>query len=111
VSVSYAHDAKVQQLSEAMFGQRHRLALMAAIAQSDDGIVNPTDLVETLGIRAQSSIQKPLKSLVEAGLLTRISGLEGRAYYRREQSLGWDFARELVSKALQTAESSCPPPA
>jgi hypothetical protein len=36
--VSYGLSAQVQELSETMFGQRHRLALMAAIAQSVDGI-------------------------------------------------------------------------
>lgn len=77
---------------------------MAAIAQSDDGIVNPTDLVETLGMRAQSSVQKPLKSLVEAGLLTRIAGFQGRVYYRRNDSAAWDFALELLGRALQSPE-------
>ena len=88
-----------------MFGQRHRLALMAAIAQSDDGIVNPSELAETLGMRAQSSIQVPLKRLVDAGLITRISGFEGRVYYRREDSHAWTFALELLSRALQSTET------
>lgn len=99
------HDRLVRRgAAETVFGQRHRLALKSATAQSGDGIVNPTDLVETLGMRAQSSIQKPLKSLVEAGLLTRISGFEGRVYYRRKDSLAWDFALEPLSRALQSAE-------
>lgn len=101
-SVSYAASGKVQELSETVFGQRHRLALMAAIAQSEDGIVNPSQLAETLGIRAQSSIQEPLKRLVKAGLVTRISGIEGRVYYRREDSQAWDFALELVARALKS---------
>jgi DNA-binding transcriptional ArsR family regulator len=104
--VSYAGFANVQALSESVFGQRHRLAIMAAIAQSEDGMVNPTDLVETLGMRAQSSIQKPLTSLVEAGLLTRISGFQGRVYYRRNDSAAWDFAVELLRRALQSPELS-----
>lgn len=83
-----------------MFGQRHRLAVMAAIAQSADGLVNPSDLVETLQIRAQSSIQGPLNSLVEARLISRVSGIETRVYYQREPSLAWDFALELLARAL-----------
>ena len=101
-SVSYGLSAQVQELSETMFGQRHRLALMAAIAQSDDGIVNPSELAEILGFRAQSSIQMPLKRLVDAGLLTRIPGIEGRVYYRREDSHAWAFALELVGRALKS---------
>jgi len=85
-----------------VFGQRHRLAVMAAIAQSDDGIVNPSGLVETVGLRAQSSIQRPLKSLVDAGLLTRIAGIETRVYYRHEDSHAWAFALELVARALKS---------
>ena len=88
--VSYGLSAQVQELSETMFGQRHRLALMAAIAQSDDGIVNPSELAEILGFRAQSSIQMPLKRLVDAGLLTRIPGIErpGVLPPRRQPRLG-----------------------
>jgi DNA-binding MarR family transcriptional regulator len=104
--VSYGLSPQVWELSEAMFGQRHRLALMAAIAQSDDGIVNPSELADTLGFRAQSSIQMPLKRLVEAGLLTRISGLEGRVYYRREDSHAWAFALELVARALTSQDAA-----
>lgn len=100
-SVSYAHAERVQELSAAVFGQRHRLALMAAIAQSVDGVVNPTDLVETLGLRAQSSLQGPLNSLLTAGLVTRISGIGDRVYYQREDSAAWQFALELLSRALR----------
>jgi Fe2+ or Zn2+ uptake regulation protein len=81
-----------------MFGQRHRLAVMAAVAQSD-GTINPSELVEKLQLRAQSSIQGPLTSLVETNLVTRIS-IHGRVYYKREQSVAWDFAIELLAKAL-----------
>ena len=104
-SVSYGLSPQVQELSEIMFGQRHRLALMAAIAQSD-GIVNPSELADILGFRAQSSLQMPLKRLVDAGLLTRISGLEGRVYYRREDSHAWAFALELVARALTSEDAA-----
>ncbi|WP_244892572.1 ArsR family transcriptional regulator [Mycobacterium asiaticum] len=99
--VSYARSERVQELSGAVFGQRHRLALMAAIAQSEDGVVNPTDLVETLQLRAQSSLQGPLNSLLSAGLVTRISGIGDRVYYRREASAAWEFALELLARALR----------
>ncbi|WP_301150312.1 ArsR family transcriptional regulator [Mycobacterium simiae] len=99
--MSYAHSERVQELSAAVFGQRHRLALMAAIAQSEDGVVNPTDLVESLRLRAQSSLQGPLNSLLAAGLVTRISGIGDRVYYRREASAAWAFALELLTRALR----------
>lgn len=106
--VSYAQSMRVQELSAAVFGQRHRLALMAAIAQSEDGVVNPTDLVQTLQLRAQSSLQGPLNSLVAAGLVTRITGLGDRVYYRRQPSAAWDFALELVARALREEDALAP---
>ncbi|OBI24308.1 hypothetical protein A5710_00795 [Mycolicibacter sinensis] len=71
---------------------------MAAIAQSD-GLVNPSELVETLGFRAQSAIQNPIKDLAAAGLITRQEGV-GRVHYRRNPSSLWDAALELLSQAL-----------
>jgi hypothetical protein len=88
----------VQELSRVVFGQKHRLAVMAAIAQSD-GLVNPSDLAVELGFPAQSAIQQPLKDLTAAGLLTRQDGM-GRVYYRRNQHSLWDAAIELLSQAL-----------
>ena len=97
-SVSYAQSPRVQELSAIVFGQKHRLAVMAAIAQSD-GLVNPTELAAELGFRSQSSLQQPLQSLTNAGLLTRQDGI-GRVYYRRNQHSLWGAAFELLSQAL-----------
>jgi predicted transcriptional regulator len=96
--VSYAQSARVQELSAVVFGQKHRLAVMVAIAQSD-GLVNPTDLAADLEFRAQSAIQQPLKDLTAAGLITREDGM-GRVYYRRNQHALWGAAIELLAQAL-----------
>ncbi|MFA5607598.1 MAG: MarR family transcriptional regulator [Leucobacter sp.] len=94
----YARSERVQELSRVVFGQKHRLAVMAAIAQSD-GLVNPSDLAVELGFAAQSAIQQPLKDLTAAGLITRQDGM-GRVYYRRNPHKLWDAAIELLSQAL-----------
>ncbi len=65
---------------------------MAAIAQSADGRVNPSDLVKQLGFSAQSSIQKAFPGL--------ITGADGRVYYQRQPSEAWKFAIELLARAL-----------
>lgn len=96
--VSYGQSQRVQELSAILFGQKHRLAVMAAIAQSD-GLVNPSDLAAELGFRAQSALQQPLKDLTAAGLLTRQDGI-GRVYYRRNQHTLWTAALDLLSQAL-----------
>lgn len=95
---SYAQSERVQELSRVVFGQKHRLAVMAAIAQSD-GLVNPSDLAMELGFAAQSAIQQPLKDLTAAGLITRQDGL-GRVYYRRNQHTIWEAATELLGQAI-----------
>jgi DNA-binding HxlR family transcriptional regulator len=97
-SVSYGRSERVQELSRVVFGQKHRLAVMAAIAQSD-GLVNPTDLVAEIGFHAQSAIQQPLKDLTAAGLITREDGM-GRVYYRRNQHTLWAAALDLLGQAL-----------
>jgi hypothetical protein len=96
--VSYAQSGSVQELSAVVFGQKHRLAVMAAIAQSD-GLVNPSDLAAELGFRAQSAVQQPLKDLTAARLITRQDGM-GRVYYRRNQHALWSAALELLGQAL-----------
>ncbi len=96
--VSYAQSTRVQGLSAIVFGQKHRLAIMAAIAQSD-GLVNPTDLAAELNFAAQSAVQQPLKDLTAAGLITREEGV-GRVYYRRNPHTLWDAALDLLAQAL-----------
>lgn len=97
-SVSYAQSTGVQKLSAVVFGQKHRLSTMAAIAQGD-GLVNPSDLAAELGFSAQSAVQLPLRDLAEAGLITRQDGM-GRVYYRRNPHPIWDAALELLHQAL-----------
>ena len=107
-SVSYAQSARVQKLSSTVFGQKHRLATMAAIAQGD-GLVNPTDLAAQLGFSAQSAVQAPIRDLTEAGLITRQDGM-GRVYYRRNPHPIWDAVLELLSQALVAEVVADPAP-
>jgi predicted transcriptional regulator len=71
---------------------------MAAIAQSD-GVVNPTDLADELGFKAQSAIQQPLQDLTTAGLINREDGM-GRVYYRRNPHSLLAASIELLGQAL-----------
>jgi DNA-binding MarR family transcriptional regulator len=87
----------MQELSKSLFGQVHRLAIMLAIAESD-GLVNPTDLSFQLRL-SQSALQGPIRDLVDGGLLTREARGGRRTIYRRVDSKGWDFVRELAEEA------------
>jgi DNA-binding MarR family transcriptional regulator len=86
----------MEEQSKLLFGQAHRLAVMAAIAQAPDGRVNPTDLTFQLGL-AQSAFQAPLRDLVAAGLLTRET-VGRRGFYVRQESKVWDWILELTSQ-------------
>jgi DNA-binding transcriptional regulator GbsR (MarR family) len=101
--VSYAHSAAVQDLSKTVFGQKHRLPAMLAIADSA-GIFTATELTQALGLTSQSMIQLPLKALEDAGLICRLDSPSDRStyYQRNEASSAWKFARELVAAALRS---------
>lgn len=91
---------QIRLLSEVLFGQRYRLEVMVAIADSATGRVCLSDLAEQLGHRSASSLQNPLRDLTRAGLITRApDGDSRRRWYRREQSLAWDWAREAAASA------------
>ena len=88
----------MRELSEAVFGQRYRLELMVEIARSD-GIVCLTDLARRLDVTA-SNLQRPLLALTTAGLLSKDEPADSRkVFYRRNASLAWEFAQELLAIA------------
>jgi DNA-binding HxlR family transcriptional regulator len=101
--VSFAQSEVVQDLSKVVFGQKHRLAVMVAIARGD-GIVNPGELAIELNFPAQSALQSPLRDLQQAGLITRVPQTAGKTYYRRKDSAAWAWALELLEQALRTSD-------
>ena len=100
--MSVADSDAVRALSKAVFGQEMRVPVMVAIGASD-GLFTATELTERLGLHSQSLIQKPLRSLEDAGLIERMISSESRSvYYRRnEASSAWRFATELLEQAEQ----------
>lgn len=93
------------RLSKVVFGQIHRLAVMAWIADST-GVINPTELAADLGLATASAIQNPLRDLVEAGLLLRLPKTAGKTYYERVESSAWPFAKELVATLDAVADQA-----
>lgn len=92
----------MERLSKVVFGQIHRLAVMAWIADST-GVINPTELAADLGLAAVSAVQNPLRDLVEAGLILRLPTTAGKTYYERVESSAWSFVKELTA-SLETVE-------
>lgn len=100
--VSIADSDAVRSLSKAVFGQELRIAVMVAIGESD-GVFTLTNLAEQLGIYSLSLIQKPLKSLEDAGLIERMRNPGSRSVYfrRNDASSAWKFAGELLEQAMR----------
>lgn len=99
--MSYAHSPAVQELSRVVFGQKNRLPVMLAIAEST-GVFTASELTHRLGLASLSLIQLPLKALEDARLIVRLDTPSDRStYYQRNESSAWALARELVDAALR----------
>lgn len=101
-----AQDPAVQRRSRVLFGQAHRLAVMYAVARSD-GLINPSEVAEQLGFRAQSSIQSPIRDLVDSQLISRRDfPQDRRTYYIRNDSKVWDWIKEVIEEFVKTAAAT-----
>ncbi|WP_445256332.1 hypothetical protein [Nocardioides aurantiacus] len=88
-----------RRLSKTVFGQELRLAVMLYIGRHPDGLFCYSDVAEGVEVRSASSVQEPLKALLDAGLIVRQDSLPGdrHRWYRRLESSGWAFAEELLA--------------
>jgi DNA-binding IclR family transcriptional regulator len=91
--------------SRALFTQTYRLEVMLAIADSEGGLVTLTELSKLLGVSA-SNIQKPLTSLIAGGLLCELPTEDRRKFLLRNDSLAWDWVREIRDEARRSTGSS-----
>jgi len=82
-------------MSKLLLGNQDRLEVGVAIARSEDGIVNATDLSLELGI-LQPRIRNQLLRFEEAGILDRMpkSG-DVKQWFRRRSSPFWDVCLML----------------
>lgn len=95
--------AELRLISKTAFGQTYRLEVMLAVADSEDGFVNLTDLARTVGQQV-SSIQAPLRDLIDLGLVSEApSGDTKRKHYLRNPSSAWIWAREMLASAQAAA--------
>ncbi len=104
---------QIRARSTAAFGQSYRIEVMLAIAEADSRHVALSEISKRLHIQ-MSSVQRPLQSLVEIGLLTRSEDSSTRTKnYIRNESTGWQFAYELSGlkpgKAMDALKRLRPP--
>jgi hypothetical protein len=92
---------KLRTLSRALFGgAQYRLEVGLAIAECD-GLVCIKDLAEDLGDPpGTGSVNTELKVLERAGLLVRMAPEKGerRVYLARQDSMYWEFCREMGAR-------------
>lgn len=85
---------RIRQRSKAMFGNLDRLDVAVAIALSEDGLVNATDLSWELRI-ANNRVRAQLLALTELGLLRPGPGAGGKRHYLRLANPFWQTCLEL----------------
>lgn len=96
----------VRDVSQAAFGQRYRLEVMLQFASAEDSLLCLSDLASAIGTAA-SNLQKPLRSLLDTGLITQLDvGDSKRKFYLRNPSAAWEWALELKSLADGVAAHS-----
>jgi len=86
-----------------LFGNRHRLELLVALAEAQDGGVNLSMLAAVQGVPA-SVYYGPLRDLIDAGLVRRLDRSVGdrRRWYSRTDHAVWECLRPLVGRLAET---------
>jgi DNA-binding IclR family transcriptional regulator len=85
----------LREKSKALFGNRDRLEVLAAIARSQDAAVNATDLALELGI-LNPRVRTQLIALAEAGLLAPAPTEDVKRWYVKRESPFWGGCLDLL---------------
>jgi hypothetical protein len=93
----------VRERSKALFGNSDRLQVAVAVHQSEDGVVNATDLADDLGI-VNNRIRAQLLALAEAGLLDPEPVGSGKRWYVRRASDFWALCQRLIEDWAKEVE-------
>lgn len=83
--------------SKVLFGNKDRLEVAAAIADSEDGLVNATDLSEEIGL-VQSRVRNQLVAMAEVGLLIKLPSSDLKRWYQRVDSPFWQTSCHLYEE-------------
>jgi hypothetical protein len=84
-------------VSALLLGNRHKLELLAALAESGEAGVSLSYLSGRQGVSA-SVYYPPLRDLISAGLVERVGQRSGdrRCWYRPRESKFWECVRVMV---------------
>lgn len=91
-----------RRISAAVFGNRHRLELLVALAEAGEAGVNLSELSDAQGVAA-SVYYGPIRALISVGLVDRLGRVAGdrRCWYRRRESRFWDHVRSLAGELAE----------
>lgn len=82
-------------MSKLLLGNQDRLEVGVAVARSEDGMVNATDLGSALGI-AQPRVRSQLVALEKAGLLARMPRAgDMKQWFQKRESCFWNVCLML----------------
>ncbi|MCK2241838.1 MULTISPECIES: hypothetical protein [unclassified Crossiella] len=87
-----------------LFGNRHKLELLAALARAGDNGVNLSDLAVQQGVAA-SVYYPPINDLLRAGLVDKLPQRlpDRRRWYRRAEGSVWE-PMGVLAEGLATIE-------
>jgi hypothetical protein len=91
-------------VSALLFGNRHKLELLTALANAEDGRVNLSLLATRQRVPA-SVYYGPIRDLIDAGLVQRITPVPGerRRWYGRTESSFWACVQSLTGQLAMVA--------
>lgn len=89
--------ARLREQSKLFFGNKNRLEVAAAIAESKDGLVNATDLQWALRL-SHSRVRSQLVAMAEFGLLAEVSIGDQKRWYLRQESPFWNLCIDWVER-------------
>jgi hypothetical protein len=85
---------RLRERSKVLFGNVDRLEVAVAIARSEDGVVNATDLSWDLRI-ANNRVRAQLVTMASLGLLTPVPLDSRKNWYQRSESSFWQTCLDL----------------
>ncbi|MDQ4142361.1 MAG: hypothetical protein M3198_01220 [Actinomycetota bacterium] len=95
---------EIREVSKRVLGNRYRLEVAAAIAEQEPGVFHARLLADKLRL-PDTKVRDELVKFTEAGLVQQLPKIRGQQDYRREDSVYWSFALELM-KELRKKRSS-----
>ena len=96
-----AFNRLIEDASRALFKRKHRLAVLADIAQREPGAVYVRDVARRLGI-ADNQIAPDFEALRKIGALEAIETNDRESWHQRVNHPIWQFALDTVEHLRET---------